>query len=194
MATMHWASLQNPVDADTRVFVLTKPWLALLLAWLAGGFLDLGACNLLPAAREGHQPQWLPLMTLLGSVFIYGIHLLEDWSKTDTSIASRFFCSYDEKKMRLETWTQPPISWVRSLNGKTSFSSTSLQPAKPKQTSSKTVHFDQHINDNRLLNGKKQLFIYIDVQMMTILTTVCLNLIHIVGPLHMSVQPIRATA
>ena len=37
-------------------FVLTKPLLALLLAWFAGGFLYLGACSLLPAAHEGHQP------------------------------------------------------------------------------------------------------------------------------------------
>lgn len=58
--------------------VLTKPLLALLLAWFAGGFLYLGACSLLPAAHEGNQPQWLPLVMLLGSLFIYGIHLLAD--------------------------------------------------------------------------------------------------------------------
>lgn len=61
-----------------ELFVLTKPLLALLLAWFAGGFLYLGACSLLPAAHEGRQPQWLPLITLLGSLFIYGIHVLAE--------------------------------------------------------------------------------------------------------------------
>jgi zinc transporter, ZIP family len=61
-----------------NVFVLTVPLLALLLAWFTGGFLYLGACSLLPAAHEGEQPQWLPLVTVLGSLFIYGIHLLAE--------------------------------------------------------------------------------------------------------------------
>ena len=67
------------LGVSTQEFlVLTKPLLALLLAWFAGGFLYLGACSLLPAAHEGRQPQWLPLVTLLGSLFIYGIHLLAE--------------------------------------------------------------------------------------------------------------------
>ena len=64
--------------ATQGFFVLPVPLLALLLTWFAGGFLYLGACSLLPAAHEGHQPRWLPLITLLGSLFIYGIHLLTD--------------------------------------------------------------------------------------------------------------------
>ena len=64
--------------ATQGFFVLPVPLLALLLTWFAGGFLYLGACSLLPAAHEGRQPQWLPLVTLLGSLFIYGIHLLAE--------------------------------------------------------------------------------------------------------------------
>ena len=79
MAMLAMIAIAPLVGVGTQgFFVLPLPILALLLAWFAGGFLYLGACSLLPAAHDGRQPQWLPMITLLGALFIYGIHLLAE--------------------------------------------------------------------------------------------------------------------
>lgn len=58
------------------VFIVPKPLLALILGWLAGVFLYLGATNLLPAAHESGQSRWLPAATLGGAGLIYLAHKL----------------------------------------------------------------------------------------------------------------------
>ena len=58
--------------------VIPASMLALILGWVSGIFLYLGATCLLPAAREAGQSPWLPVATLAGAMLIYLAHSLAE--------------------------------------------------------------------------------------------------------------------